>query len=207
MKQQLLRRAGLGIAIAALTAAPAQAANAAAGATACSPPTLSHPFLAWGDTNWYTLAPGETVDAFNGAGWVLSGGAKIVTAQLADGQTGSVLDLPYGSAAQSPTICVTSDFSSARTMISNHSGSDRGYVGLAVSYAGTPSAGNPQTTGKLRTTGSDGASGAWQPSDSVALDPAGAPGWQLMKITLTPGGSRDDNFELYDLYLDPNARD
>ncbi len=170
-------------------------------------PTLSQPFLAWGDSNWYTLAAGQTVDSFSGAGWVLSGGAKVVTTALADGETGSVLDLPGGSSAVSPTLCVTSGYSSARTMVSNQSGSNRGYIGFSVSYAGTSSARHPLMTGKLKTTGNDGASGAWELADSVALDPASAPGWQLMKITLTPGGSRNENFELYNLYLDPNARD
>ena len=207
MKQHLLRRAGLGIALAALTAVQAQAANATVTPTVCTAPALSQPFLAWGDSNWYVLAGGQSADNFDGGGWVLSGGAKIVAAKLADGQTGSVLDLPAGSSAQSPTLCVTSDYSSARAMVSNRTGSDHGYVAVSVSYAGTGSARNPQTTGKLATTGGDGANGAWQPSDAVALDPASTPGWQLLRITLTPGGSRFGKFDLYDLYLDPNARD
>jgi len=92
-------------------------------------------------------------------------------------------------------------------MLSNQSGSNRGYVGFSVSYAGTGSARSPLMTGKLKTTGAGGAGGAWQLPGSVSLDPASAPGWQLLKVTLTPGGSRNESFELYNLYLDPNARD
>ena len=66
------------------------------------------PLLSFGDSNWYTLTPGESLDNFDGGGWTLTGGAQIQTTDLADGQTGSVLDLPSGSTAVSPTICVDS---------------------------------------------------------------------------------------------------
>src|SRR5690348_4681692 len=67
-------------------------ATAATATTLCPPPILSQPFA--GDSRWYTLAPGETADNFSGTGWILTGGAKIVTTTLLDGRTGSVLDLP-----------------------------------------------------------------------------------------------------------------
>src|ERR1700733_5298612 len=111
MKPNLRRSLGVGVAVAAFAAVPGQALAKKADSTtttsgttttsvdtsSCTAPTLSQPFLAWGDTNWYALAPGETADDFAGAGWTLKGGAKIVTATLEDGTTGSVLDLPGGS--------------------------------------------------------------------------------------------------------------
>lgn len=206
MKLYLFRRLGLGIAIGTVAVAPAHAATTTVDTLKCSAPSLSQPFLAWGDANWYALAPGEAVDNFSGARWVLSAGAKIVTTTLADGETGSVLDLPSGSSAVSPTICVTSGYSSARSMVRNLSGSNRGSVDFSVSYAGTSTANDPQQTGKLKTTGAEGANGDWQPSAAVALDPSSAPGWQLMQIVLTQGGSKKDNLEVSNLYLDPNAR-
>src|SRR5579862_2257724 len=100
MKHDLIRRAGIRIAVAALGAAPvagalATPATAAANPSStasCTDPALSQPFLAWGDDNWYALAPGEARDNFYGGGWTLTGGAHIVTTTLEDGTTGSVLD-------------------------------------------------------------------------------------------------------------------
>jgi hypothetical protein len=41
--------------------------------------------------------PGRAgTNVFTGTGWTLSGGAKVVSATLADGTTGTVLDLPSG---------------------------------------------------------------------------------------------------------------
>jgi len=210
MNHCLLRRLGLGLglAFAAAAAAPAQAKQAATQTAStpvdtsmCAAPALTQPFLSWQDTNWYALAPGQTADSFNGAGWLLSGGAKIVTKSLADGTTGSVLDMPPGSRAVSPTVCLTSDYPDARMMVSNLSGSNGGNVGFSVSYAGTSSATTPVQTGTFKTTGNQGVSGGWELSDPVALAPSSSAGWQPMQITLTPSGSKD--FAVYDLYLDP----
>src|SRR5690242_16460800 len=90
--------AGLAVVAAACTGGTAQAA-APVQMSACDAPnySFSQPFAASRDSNWYTLAPGQDVDSFNGQGWTLTGGAKIVTDTLADGTTGQVLDLPAGS--------------------------------------------------------------------------------------------------------------
>ena len=87
----------LAAALMGLTAIPAVAATwttVPAATAGCPAPQLSQLLLPVGDPNWYTLAPGETTDNFTGAGWTLTGGARIVAVTLADGQTGSVLDLP-----------------------------------------------------------------------------------------------------------------
>lgn len=214
MKHSLFRCVGLGIAVAALGAAPAAAAKTSATATgtgatsvgtsSCSEPALTQPFLAWGDSNWYALAPGETADEFTGAGWTLSNGAQIVTAKLQDGTTGSVLDLPRGSQAVSPTVCLTSAYPTARMMIRNVSGSNGGSVGFSVSYAGTSTANAPLQTGTFKTTGSAGVAGDWSLSDPADLDPSTTPGWQLMQITLTANGPKE--FQVYNLYNDPMMR-
>ena len=208
MNHCLLRRLGLGLAIAAAAAAPAQAKTASTqtvttpvDTSMCAAAALTQPFLSWQDTNWYALAPGQTAGNFNGAGWVLSGGAKIVTMKLANGTTGSVLDLPAGSQAVSPTVCLTSAYPNARMMVSNLSGSNGGKVGFSVSYAGTSSATTPVQTGTFKTTGNQGVSGGWGLSDPVALAPGSNAGWQPMQITLTGSGPKD--FAVYNLNLDP----
>jgi hypothetical protein len=213
MNHCLVCRLGLGLAIAAVAAAPAQAKTASVQAATtpvdtsmCTAPALSQPFLSWQDTNWYALAAGQAVDNFNGAGWTLSGGAKIVATTLADGTTGSVLDLPSGSQAISPTICLTSDYPSARMMVRNLSGSNGGNVSFSVSYAGTTSANSPLQTGTFKTTGNQGVGGGWELSDPVALEPSTNSGWQPMQITLTPSGPAKASFEVYNLYVDPRAK-
>jgi len=114
-----------------------------------------------------------------------------------------VLDLPRGSQAVSPTICLTSDYPTARAMIRNVSGANGGSVGFSVSYAGTSTASTPVQTGTFKTTGSNGVAGAWALSDPANLDPSTTPGWQLMRITLT---ANVKEFQVYNLYNDPMMR-
>jgi hypothetical protein len=205
MNHRHFRRLGLGVVIAALGAAPAQAATTPVDTSMCTTPVFSQPFLSWQDTNSYTLVSGQSADNFSGAGWVLSGGASLVTTTLADGRTGSVLDLPTGSQAVSPTICVASDYPDARMMVSNLSGSSGGKMDFAVSYAGTSSATTPQQTGTFKTTGNQGVSGNWLLSAPADMQPGSAPGWQPMQITLTPSGPKKTDFQIYNLYVDPRS--
>ena len=206
MNHRLFRRLGLGVVVAALGAGPAQAATTSVDTSMCTTPAFSQPFRSWGDTNSYALASGQSAGNFNGAGWVLSGGAKIVKTTLADGTTGSVLDLPGGSQAVSPTICVATNYPEARMMVSNLSGSNGGNVGFSVSYAGTSSAATPQQTGTFKTTGNEGVGGGWLLSQPAALQPGSSPGWQPMRITLTPSGPKKADFRIYNLYVDPRCR-
>jgi hypothetical protein len=217
MKHHLFRCIGLGVAALTFGGTPAAAAAKSAPAStdtatttsidtsSCTDPALSQPFLAWGDSNWYALAPGEAADDFYGTGWTLTGGAQILTTKLADGGTGEVLDLPRGSQATSPTICLTSAYPTARMLIRNTPGSNGGSVGFSVSYAGTSTANAPLQTGTFRTTGNQDATGGWMLSDPANLDPSSAPGWQLMQITLTANGPKE--FQVYNLYNDPRNRD
>jgi hypothetical protein len=75
--------------------------------SACYSPSFSQPFLSSGDARWYTLAPGESPNSFDGTGWTLTGGAQIKTAASADTSASPVLDLPSGSQAVSPPMCVS----------------------------------------------------------------------------------------------------
>src|SRR5947209_15603384 len=105
------RAAGMAVGLAALLAGSAHAATTApfVDTSACTDPMLSQPFASAHDNRLYTLVPGESSGSFDGTGWQLSGGAQIVTTTLADGLTGTVLDLPSGATAVSPTMCVPSD--------------------------------------------------------------------------------------------------
>ncbi len=188
----------LATAVAFLAAGPAQAtplnlSGTSWGTTAsCTNPNLTQPFLSAGDSNWYTLAPGETAGSFGGAGWTLTGGASIKAGQNG---SGSVLDLPSGSQAISPPMCVASDYPTARTMVRNVVGAEG--VQVSVAYAGTKTEASAQTVGQVH-----GQRSAWTLSNPVNIHPGNLAGWQLVRFALTPGGKTSD-FQVYDFWVDP----
>jgi hypothetical protein len=159
----------------------------------CVAPTPTQPFLSAGDSNWYTLAPGETPGSFDGGGWTLSAGASI---QAGQNSTGSVLDLPSGSQAISPPMCVSTDYPTARTMARNVSGTQS--VQVLVAYAGAKSESKAQNVGAV------GGQSAWTLSDAFNIDPGDLPGWQLVRFTFV--GSKKSDTQVYDFYVDPHMR-
>jgi hypothetical protein len=204
MKQFLFSRRsrsiGLGGVLAATIAAVGASSALAATVTpvdtsACSPAQLSQAFQSVRDSKWYTLAPGQTVDNFNGNGWTLNDGAQLTSSTLADGATGSVLDLPSGASAVSPPMCVSSDYPTARTMMRDVVGSEG--VHISVSYAGTKTADRPQNVGQVH-----GTQSGWTASNPFNVHPGNVPGWQLVQFTLTAGGKSSD-FQVYNFWVDP----
>lgn len=157
----------------------------------CSNPVLTQAFLPANDQNYYTQAPDFST-------WTLANGAQVEPATLADGTTGQVLDLPAGSMAVSPNICVTSAYPTARMMIRRLLGGDD--ISFRVSYGSTNSWTNPHETGHVH-----GNLTNWSLSDSVNLQPANTAGWQIVRLTLVPGGSHSE-FQVYNLQLDPYAK-
>jgi hypothetical protein len=188
-------------AVASLAAGPAiakqvdESGMAWGDASTCTAPTLTQPFLSAGDSNWYTLAPGETPGSFGGSGWTLSGGASIKTGQTS---TGSVLDLPSGSQAISPPMCVSADYPTARTMVRDVVGSQG--VQVLVAYAGTKTQSKAQNVGQVH-----GQASVWTVSNPLNIHPGDLPGWQLVRFTFVPGGKSSD-FQVYDFWVDPMMR-
>jgi Neuraminidase (sialidase) len=189
---KLLGCLGLVSLVAAFAAIPAQAA---VDTSSCETPEFAQPFRYVNDSNWYTLLPGENPGQFEGTGWQLSGGAKVVTTTLPDGSTSQVLDLPSGSQAVSPIICVTSEYPTARGVVRNVKGSEG--IFYYVEYEGTNTWGHPKNTGQVHGSGS-----SWTAVTPVNMQPFNTAGWQPMRITLKPGGKTSD-FQIYDLYVDP----
>jgi hypothetical protein len=185
-------------------AVPAQAARSTGGTTEitsplqCTESVLTQPFLYVGDENWYTIAPGTSADNFAAKGWTLSGGASLKSVVLEDGKTGSVLDLPSGSKAVSPNFCITQEYPKARAIVRNVVGSEGVY--FYVSYLGTASWETPKNTGQVHGSGT-----AWTPVTPVNMQPYAVAGWQIVNLTLVPGGTKSD-FQLYNLYIDPYVR-
>jgi hypothetical protein len=192
------RAAGLALLFAALAGGSAQATTLS-GTSACSQPdySLSQPFAAWGDANWYTLAPGQSVNSFNGAGWTLSGGAKIASTTLADGSKGSVLDLPPGAKAVSPPMCVSAAYPTARTKVRDPLGAPS--IHLYVAYTNTPSWENPTLVGTIPGTTE------WSNSPPLKLHPGNLYGWQQEVFTLTGGAKGSTDAQVYNFYVDPHC--
>ena len=187
------RAAGLAVLAAALAGGPARAA-APAQAAACSQPSysVSQPYIGLGDTNWYTLAPGQAAGGFDGIGWTLTGGARVLTTTLADGSTGTVLDLPAGSTAVSPQMCVNSTFPTGRlTMRQAANG-----PGLKVYVAYMGAGGKAQSSGALV------GGSTWGVSRAFQLHASNLVSWTEAQYTFAgqKGGA-----QLYAFYVDPHV--
>jgi hypothetical protein len=165
----------------------------------CEVQLFSQPFLFVNDSNNYVLVPGETPGNFNGTGWTLSGGARVVRSTLADGSTGGVLELPGGSQAVTPTFCVTNEYPTARAMMQSVVGAQGIY--FYVSYEGTATWTSPKNTGSIK-----GATSEFVPTGSVNMQPLNIGGWQRVRVTLVPGGNSLSLYRLYNLYIDPYRR-
>lgn len=186
----------IGALVAGIVALSAGSADAATSSTpSCATPLLSQPFLSFGDHSYYELAPGGDFGGGAASDWQLSGGAKLVQTVRADGSTGYVLDLPSGSRAVSPVMCITSQYPTARLWVRDVVGSEG--VFFYVSYAGTSTWTTPKNTGQVHSQAS-----LWTLSNPVNVQPSKASGWQQVRFTFIPGGQHSD-FEIYDFYLDP----
>jgi hypothetical protein len=163
----------------------------------CSTGDVSQALLAYGDQNYYSLAPGGDFEDPSMPGWQLSGGASIVSTDR-NGQTTNVLDLPSGSKAVSPNVCVTRDYPTARAWVRNVKGSEG--VFFYVSYVGTSTWDKPKNTGQIH-----GPGNSWGLATPVNLQPYGVDGWMQARITLIPGGKTSE-FQVDDLNIDPKLR-
>jgi hypothetical protein len=192
------RAAGLAVLLAAVAGGSAQAATLVQ-TSACSQPsyTFSQPFSSVRDSNWYTLAPGQSVNSFDGAGWTLSGGAKLVTTTLADGSTGTVLDLPTGATAVSPPMCVSAAYPSARAQVRDLVGAPS--VHLFVQYTSTKSWARPAAAGTFA------GQSQWVNSQPLSLHPGNLYGWQEEVFTLTGGTKGTTDAQVYNFYVDPHC--
>jgi hypothetical protein len=195
-------RAGLALlalAAGAAPAAPALADDAVVATTTadsvqeCRAPVFSQPFLSLKDDRDYVLAPGGDFSDPAGAGWQLSGGARIVD----DGGAGGRLYMPSRSVAVSPVMCVDMSYPTARMWAQTLSGD--GDVHFAVSYAGTRSELEPKEVGHVK-----GDHGRWKLSGDVKIKPelgGKHEGWRKVAFVLTA----DDKgaFQVDDVYVDP----
>jgi hypothetical protein len=168
----------------------------------CPGQTFSQPFLGFEDTNFYTLVEDSLFDQGSG-GWTLRGGAELVDETRPDGVSGQVLELPSGSYAVSPPICVTLQYPTARAWVRTVAGS--GGVSVGVYYA---KAKNGLAAAEYVGTLSSDSAGEWDLSDPFAVKPElagdqeGVREVRFVYTNLTKSGS----FDLSGLYVDPRMR-
>ena len=161
----------------------------------CPSIALSQPFLAWGDKGEYALLRGEDPDNFDGSGWKLNGGARVMDVRLHDGGTGQVLDLPAGASVVSPAICVSPAYPKARTLVRDLAGSQG--VHIYVSFYKNGAWGRSFSNGMVK-----GLHGNWAASVPIMIHAASLKSLTPARFTLVAGGSRSE-YQLYNFYVDP----
>lgn len=194
-----LASACAGVALTALSAAPAGAALISTGA--CNEAALTQPFARWGDSSTYELAPGGSFEG-SLSGWTLSGGAARATGSEPYGVTGSVgaysLVLPTGASAQSPWVCVNTSYPTFRFFARNG-----GLLSTVVAQVVYKTALGPVAL----PLGTVALSGTWQPTLPMLTGSvvggllSGGTAQAALRFTALTGSSRID-----DVFVDPRMR-
>jgi hypothetical protein len=189
-------------AVFAATTGTAAADDGTTTAAADQAPATSQPFLAWGDTSTYELAPdGDFAQGLDG--WSTTGQAAVVAGGDPWSLTGSpadqALDLPPGSSATSPTTSIDVSDPSIRFFAANDG--DPGSL-LSVSVTITTVLGLQVSLPiGIVSGGSD-----WQPSPTmwIVVNLLAGDGTVPAQFTFTPIGAGD--WQIDDLYVDPRGR-
>jgi hypothetical protein len=187
----------------------ATAATSAALAV-CPGQTFAQPFEATGDANYYTLVEGSEFNSPS-EGWELAGGAHVVNTTRPDGSTGSALDLPSGSAAVSPPVCVTLQYPTARMWTNTIQGKSN--VVVAVAYANTKTASKPKKVGAIEE--EENGNGetnrqdtSWSLSAPFEVQPElGGKVEETRQVRfIFVASGKGSETQLYGLYVDPRMR-
>ncbi len=169
----------------------------------CPGQTFAQPFMELGDSNYYTLVEGSEFER-SGEGWTLLGGAKIVEGTRPDGARGGVLDLPSGSIAMSPPVCVTLQYPTARTWA--EAGQSGGTISVAVLYnTGNLGRGLPTTASVSIGSVSSEPGAGWQLSQPFNVNPqlgGASEGVREARFVYTAVGRRAD-YHVSGLFVDP----
>ena len=177
----------------------------------CPGQTFAQPFASSGDSNYYTLVEGSEFTSPS-EGWQLIGGAHIVSTTRPDGSVGSVLDLPSGSAAVSPPVCVTLQYPTARVYTNTVQG--KSDVAVSVAYPGTLTASKPKQVGAIQEEqngnyeGGEGQDTTWALSAPFNVQPelgGKAEETRQARFIFAAGGKGSET-QLYGLYVDPRMR-
>ena len=183
-----------------LLAAPANAATEA-GAAGCPDAPLVQPFVHWGDSADYFLAPDGGFEQ-GGAGWTQLGRSAVVAGNepfaLNGAGDGSSLRLPVGSSATSPLFCISAEHRSMR-FVADAATSSSLDVDVII--------GEGSTSGRTYRVATVGGSGEWAPSAVVPMvvnELAAAQGGLDVRLRFTPRGA--GSWTIDDVFVDPWRR-
>ena len=161
---------------------------------------LSQPFLAWGDTAEYELAPDGDFAA-GLSGWTTSGDAGLLPEADPWSLTGGTqsLELPAGSSATSPAASIDADEPTIRFFTANR-GDPSSRLSVSVSF---PTLAGLSVTLPIDTIT---AGASWQPSpvEWTTVNLLAGAGSIPVQFTFTPIG--DGDWHIDDLYIDPWGR-
>lgn len=159
------RFATLAVATAAAVAV-APAAAQAAGTSGCPEVPMVHPFLTWGDSASYVLAPDGGFEG-GGTAWTLAGGASVgegnETFQVGGAADHASLTMPARSSAVSAPMCIGVEHRSMRFFVKGSGAKRKSSVKVDVLYANRAGKLRVRHIGRIRA-GAD-----WSASPSLAL--------------------------------------
>jgi hypothetical protein len=167
-------------------------------------PSTTQPFLSWGDSHQYFLAPGGNMESdLSAFGWSLSGGAGLVAGNEPYDVSGNSADsmslaIPAGGSATSAAVCVTALEPELRFFVAN-SGDPAARLKVQASFMGIE--GKPHLTDLGTVT----ATSSWSLTDAIKFHSAvqpGPDGTGLVSFVFTPQGA-NGNWQIDDLYIDP----
>jgi hypothetical protein len=189
-----LRLYGLTVLVLALLAATA--GSPASASLTCSGQTYTQPFRPWLDLASYVQVPNGSLES--STGWTLSGGAKLVTGnepwKVNRATDSRSLQLPSGSSATSPPLCVTLLHPTLRFFATN--------TGAATTTLEVDAV---TTLLGLKVTTPIGllVGGAWHPTPTLLfLDNLVSPVTGTVQFRFTPLGS-SSGWRIDDVYVDP----
>lgn len=167
-------------------------------------PATSQPFLNWGDSHNYFLAPaGDMESDLTTAGWSLTGGAGSVAGSEPYDVTGNPSDsmslgLPDGSSATTPSICVTVHDPEFRFFVRN-SGIPGSKLDVSAYFIGNDGKPHVKALADVK------AHSDWTLTSPIKFHDAiqpGPDGTGSVSFIFTPSDAKGD-WQIDDLYIDP----
>ncbi len=167
-------------------------------------PATSQPFLNWGDSHQYFVAPGGNMESdLSAFGWSLTGGAGLVAGNEPYDVSGNSSDsmslaLPSGGSATTPAICVTIHDPELRFFVMN-TGVPGAKLHLQASFVGNDGKPHLKDLGDVR------ARSSWRLTSPIKFHDAiqpGPDGTGLVSFVFTPRDAKG-HWQIDDLYIDP----
>jgi hypothetical protein len=173
-------------------------------AQACPSAPVSQPFKAFGDSDYYTLAPGATFES-GAAAWTLNANTKAAGNEsfFLNGSTDTTsLQIKAGGQVVSPAFCVDGTMPTLR-FVARKATSASGQLKVELLYADPAGNYRPVPAGTL-TSGTGNTYGAWKPTPVLklytALPMAVSKGTTVkLRLTADKGG----DWLADDVYVDP----